>query len=57
MSVHSCFFSDKKQAGFTYVVKNIFKEDVIIDKKGRLVEIDDGAWICSNILLLLEIII
>ena len=52
VSTHPCFFSTKKQAGFTYVSENIFKEDVFADSQGHLVVIGNDVWIGSNVLLL-----
>lgn len=52
VSTHPAFFSTKKQAGFTYVNKNIFSENIFIDNDGHLVEIGNDVWIGSNVLLL-----
>lgn len=52
VSTHPCFFSNKKQSGFSYVKKNTFQEDTTVDKEGHLVKIGNDVWIGANVLLL-----
>lgn len=52
VSTHPCFYSTKKQAGFTYVNKASFKEDVFADSDRHFVVIGNDVWIGSNVLLL-----
>lgn len=52
VSTHPCFFSTKKQAGFTCVNKNLFNEDVFADEDRHLVQIGNDVWIGSDVLIL-----
>lgn len=52
VSTHPCFFSIKKQAGFTYVQKNKFSEDRFVDKYKHLAKIGNDVWIGSNVTIL-----
>lgn len=52
MYQHIQIFSTAKQAGFTYVKKNCFDENVVVDKEGHVVEIGNDVWIGSGALLL-----
>ena len=52
VSTHPAFFSANKQAGFTYVTENCFREDVFADSEKHLVIIGNDVWIGSNVLLL-----
>lgn len=52
VSTHPCFFSTKKQAGFTYTTKDYFAEDVFVDAERHLAEIGNDVWIGSDVLIL-----
>lgn len=52
VSTHPAFFSTNKQAGFTYVTENCFREDIFADNEMHLVRIGNDVWIGSNVLLL-----
>lgn len=52
VSTHPAFFSIKKQAGFTYVSQNKYKEDIFADEKQHLAVIGNDVWIGSNVLIL-----
>lgn len=52
VSTHPCFFSTKKQAGFSYVTKDIFTEDVYVDEERHSAQIGNDVWIGSNVLIL-----
>lgn len=52
VSTHPAFFSTNKQAGFTYVSENCFREDIFADDEMHLVIIGNDVWIGSNVLLL-----
>lgn len=53
VSIHPAFFSKQKQAGFTFVDKNIFEEHKYIDKsKKYFVEIGNDVWIGNNVLIM-----
>lgn len=46
VSIHPCFYSTTKQAGFTYVTENHFNELEYVDKeKGMLVRIGNDVWV------------
>ena len=52
VSTHPAFFSTKRQAGFTYVEENLYREDIFVDNEKHLVKIGNDVWIGSNVLLL-----
>lgn len=53
VSTHPSFFSLKKQAGFTYVNKNKFKEIHWVDEeKGNIIEIGNDVWIGNGVKIL-----
>ena len=52
VSTHPAFFSTKRQAGFTYVEEDLYREDIFIDNEKHLVKIGNDVWIGSNVLLL-----
>jgi acetyltransferase-like isoleucine patch superfamily enzyme len=53
LSTHPAFYSTACQAGFTYVNKNYFVENVFADEKdGYLVEIGNDVWIGARAILL-----
>lgn len=52
VSTHPCFFSTKKQAGFTYVTEDLFNEEIFVDSERHLVQIGNDVWIGSNVLIL-----
>lgn len=52
VSTHPCFFSTRKQAGFTYVTEDIFTEAVFADEERHFVTIGNDVWIGNNVLLL-----
>jgi acetyltransferase-like isoleucine patch superfamily enzyme len=50
VSTHPCFFSDKQQAGFSFVSKNLFREHNFTDSDGRWhCEIGNDVWIGNNV--------
>jgi len=50
VSTHPAFFSTYQQAGFSFVEKNIFEEQVFIDDQRRyVVEIGNDVWIGNNV--------
>jgi len=51
VSTHPCFFSNRKQAGFTYVKENKY-EEISLTKDGYHVTIGNDVWIGSDVLLL-----
>ncbi|MGK0489421.1 MAG: acetyltransferase-like isoleucine patch superfamily enzyme [Candidatus Endobugula sp.] len=53
LSTHPAFYSTACQAGFTYVDKNYFVENVFADEAGKyLVEIGNDVWVCARVTLL-----
>lgn len=53
ISTHPAFYSTAYQAGFTYVDKDYFVEDVYADKEGKYsVEIGNDVWIGARATLL-----
>lgn len=52
VSTHPAFFSTYKQAGFTYVDKNLFNEFKYADEYNHLVQIGNDVWIGSNSILM-----
>ena len=53
VSIHPCFFSTRKQSGFTYVSKDKFSEFKFVDKlKGVSVVIGNDVWICADVKIL-----
>lgn len=51
-SVHPCFFSEKKQAGFTYVAENSFEEErYALPEEHLAVKIGNDVWIGSHVLI------
>ncbi len=50
VSTHPCFYSTKKQAGFTYVTKDLFKENP--KKDGVSVIIGNDVWIGYGAIIL-----
>lgn len=51
VSIHPAFFSLNKQAGFTYVNEQLFKEHIFIDDSPYCVEIGNDVWIGNNVLI------
>ena len=51
VSSHPSFYSTKKQAGFTFVHENIFKEEVYT-QNGYEAEIGNDVWIGSDVLIM-----
>lgn len=51
VSTHPCFFSTRKQNGFTYVKKQCFTESKILEE-GFSIVIGNDVWIGSDALLL-----
>lgn len=50
VSTHPAFFSTYQQAGFSFVEKNIFEEQVFVDEQKRyVVEIGNDVWIGNNV--------
>lgn len=52
VSTHPCFYSTKKQAGFSYVSKDWFREDIYVDEEQHVAVIGNDVWIGSNVLIL-----
>ena len=53
VSTHPAFFSVQKQAGFSFVGENTFKEHIFIDDENKyVVEIGNDVWIGSNVIIL-----
>lgn len=52
VSTHPAFYSTKKQAGFSYVEKDEFTEDIFVDDQEHVAEIGNDVWIANNVLLL-----
>lgn len=52
VSVHPAFFSTKKQAGFTYVTKDKFKEIVSADDSLHSVVVGNDVWIGADVSIL-----
>jgi len=52
VSTHPAFFSNAKQAGFSFVENSIFEEHKFVDKdKKYLVEIGNDVWIGNNVVI------
>lgn len=52
LSIHPCFYSSRKQAGFTYTNENKFEEFKYIDTEKKFyVEIGSDVWIGSHTLI------
>lgn len=53
VSVHPAFYSISKQAGFTYVNENLFKEHKYVDEENNIsISIGNDVWIGENVLIL-----
>jgi len=53
VSTHPAFFSTQKQAGFSFVAKDIFKEHIFVDAEQKyVVTIGNDVWIGSNVLIM-----
>ncbi len=52
VSTHPAFFSDRKQAGFTYTDELLFEEIKYLDKDRNINIIGSDVWIGSNVSLL-----
>jgi acetyltransferase-like isoleucine patch superfamily enzyme len=53
VSTHPCFFSTKKQAGFTFTEKDLFEEHLYVDMaKKYVVCIGNDVWIGNNVLIM-----
>lgn len=52
VSTHPCFFSTKKQAGFTYVTNDLFQEKICADDKGNGIVIGNDVWIGQGVTIL-----
>ena len=53
VSIHPAFFSLQKQAGFTFVNKQLFEEHKYIDaEKKYVVEIGNDVWIGNNVMIM-----
>ncbi|PKN02217.1 MAG: acetyltransferase [Elusimicrobia bacterium HGW-Elusimicrobia-1] len=52
VSTHPAFFSDKKQAGFTFTPASMFDEHLYVDdKKLFVVEIGNDVWIGDDVII------
>ena len=51
VSIHPCFFSPKKQSGFTYTKESIFNEESYVDKKHVNI-IGNDVWIGADVTIL-----
>jgi len=52
VSTHPAFFSTRKQAGFSFVEKDIFEEQIFIDTELKhVVEIGNDVWIGNNVII------
>lgn len=51
VSIHPAFYSTKKQAGFTYVKKNIFNETKMVDGRYGCI-IGNDVWIGDDVTIL-----
>jgi acetyltransferase-like isoleucine patch superfamily enzyme len=53
VSSHPSFYSTKKQAGFSFVDKDIFKEHLFIDADGKyVVQIGNDVWVGNNVIIM-----
>lgn len=52
VSTHPCFFSIKKQAGFTFVENDKFLENRYVDNDNHSVVIGNDVWIGNHVLLI-----
>lgn len=53
VSSHPSFYSTKKQAGFSFVDKDIFKEHLFIDAEGKyVVQIGNDVWVGNNVIIM-----
>ena len=53
VSTHPAFFSMNKQAGFTYVEAQKYKEHKYVDKDGKYyIEIGSDVWIGNNVMIM-----
>jgi acetyltransferase-like isoleucine patch superfamily enzyme len=53
VSIHPAFFSTKKQAGFSFVDKQLFEEHRYVDNEKRyVVEIGNDVWIGNNVIIM-----
>lgn len=52
VSTHPAFFSNKKQAGFTFTDKNKFEEHKYINENKNVVEIGNDVWIGDNVIIM-----
>ena len=53
VSIHPAFFSIQKQAGFTFVNKQLFEEHKYVDEnKKYVVEIGNDVWIGNNVMIM-----
>lgn len=52
VSTHPCFFSKRKQAGFSYVSENLFNEFIYADHENNSVSIGNDVWIGYGALIM-----
>jgi acetyltransferase-like isoleucine patch superfamily enzyme len=53
VSTHPSFYSSKKQAGFSFVKKTIFKEHRFVDHQDKyLIEIGNDVWIGNDVVIM-----
>ena len=52
-SIHPCFYSPQKQAGFSFVQNQLYEEHVYVDISNKyFVEIGSDVWIGNNVLIM-----
>lgn len=53
VSSHPAFYSTKKQAGFSFVDEDIFKEHLFIDAEEKyVVQIGNDVWVGNNVIIM-----
>ncbi len=58
VSTHPAFFSTKKQAGFSFVKQNLFKEHHFVDQNQKyVVSIGNDVWIGNNVTIMDGIVV
>jgi len=52
VSIHPCFYSLRKQSGFTFVENDLFQEFKFIEGSKNLLEIGNDVWIGADVRIL-----